>query len=149
MNDGVDDAFPVATVYAAVLNVMLYEPSAAPPEPKVTVPAAVPERVAHAATVSAGWQTHADRPVIDWPLVVTSVLIVSEPTTLFEASEMPEMYNCAERLTVTATVADSVAAAKFVLAAEVAVTVMTAEPAATAVMTPVDETVATDGAVVP
>ena len=51
--------------------------------------------------------------------------------------------------TVTGTSCVSVAAAKFALAADVAVTVITAVPGATAVTTPAAVTVATPGAVVP
>ena len=56
---------------------------------------------------------------------------------------------CAAGDTVTATVPESVAAAKFALAADEAVTVITAEPAPTAVIRPIELTVATAGAVVP
>ena len=68
---------------------------------------------------------------------------------MFAIVVMLAIESCAFGDTVTATVPESVAAAKFEFAADVAVTVMTAVPGPTAVTRPVVPTVATAGAVVP
>jgi len=83
-----------------------------------------------------------------WPLALTMVLTSNCPCTLVMSIVLPLsvrlwMETCAGGATVTATACDSVAAPNDALAAEVAVTVMTAEPWAAPVTTPVAETVAT------